>query len=317
MPEGAGGLLLAAEERLRVVPEGRGALRAEADTVELAAGLGVVAVDGLEGEAGYAEAVVDGRGDGYLLLVGHVGGGQGEQGAAGGVVGQPQGVDEQVGLLAAEDVAAVLLAEHGRVAVDVEVVVLQLEGEAYLFGEGVEGFGVGLGGSGEHGAEAGRAGQQDGGLEAYHLEVFLFADIRAALEVDVVLLSLAYLAGRAQEEAHGLGGVGAVGAGHVLGGHDEHGVAREYGRVVVPGLVHGGASVAHVGAIHEVVVQERVVVIHLYAHGGGHGPAGVAGAVEFVGHEQEGGAQSLAAAVKHVAYGFVEALGRLRVTDGL
>ena len=97
-------------------------------------------------------------------------------------------------------------------------------------------------------------------------------------------------------------------------GQDEHGVAREHGRVVVPLLVDGGLAAPHVGTVHEVVVEEGVVVVSLDADGGGEGLFGVL-VVEAAGEEEEGGAEALAAHGEDVFDGFVEALGTGGVGD--
>ena len=68
--------------------------------------------------------------------------------------------------------------------------------------------------------------------------------------------------------------------------------------------------------VHQVVVQQRVVVVRLYADGSRHGLGDVV-AVEAVGHEQQGGADALAAAVQDVGNGFVQSFGTGGVGNGL
>ena len=58
-------------------------------------------------------------------------------------VGSVEGVDKHVRLLVAKYVAADSLAEHGRVAVNVEIVVLQLESESHLLAELIKVVGIG------------------------------------------------------------------------------------------------------------------------------------------------------------------------------
>ena len=50
-----------------------------------------------------------------------------------GSIGTIQGIDEHIGFLVRRDVATNILTKHLRVAVDIEEVVLQLEGESDQF----------------------------------------------------------------------------------------------------------------------------------------------------------------------------------------
>lgn len=54
------------------------------------------------------------------------------------MVGAVVGVDEEECLFVAEDVAAGVFAKHGGVAIDVQVIILQLKGEAEVLSEIVE-----------------------------------------------------------------------------------------------------------------------------------------------------------------------------------
>ncbi len=218
------------------------------------------------------------------------------------------GGEEQEGLLGAEDVAANLFAKHPCVAVDVEVVVLQLEGHTYFLGETVEcrgHVGRGIGGDGAHLC---RAGQQDGRLEAYHLEVFVDGDVGARLEVHVVLLSLAHFLRGAGEYLQQCLLLFAVAMEHKTIGLYEHRIAGEDGRIGVPLAVHRGAPASHLGVVHQVVVEQGMVVVGLYAECRRQGALYVF-AEEAVGEEQQGGAQALSAGFEGVLDGGIEPLG--------
>ena len=80
-----------------------------------------------------------------------------------------------------------------RVAESVQIVIGNLEGEAYLPAEIVQGLGLSLGCIGNHGAHLHRAGQKGGRLEAYHIDIFFAGDHGLSLEFHIVLLTLANL----------------------------------------------------------------------------------------------------------------------------
>ena len=176
-------------------------------------------------------------------------------------VGTVDGIDEHVGLLVAEDVSADGLAEYFRVAINIQIVVLQLECQSHAFAEGIERIGIGLWGIGHDGTNLQGTCQQHTGLEAYHLNVFIFGHISAGLKVDVVLLTLAYLKrGFGKEVEHGAQ-VSLITLRHALESQHQHAVARKDGCIVVPFLVHGEVAAAHVGTVHQVIVQQGVVVV--------------------------------------------------------
>ena len=77
----------------------------------------------------------------------------------------------------------------------------------------------------------------------------------------------------------------------------------------------GGTAAAHIGVIHEVVVHEGVVVVHLDAERCGDRGTEIA-VIERVGGEQEHGAQTLAAAGEDETNGIVKSLGALGVGQG-
>ena len=111
-----------------------------------------------------------------------------------------------------------------------------------------------------------------------------------------------------REELQGLRGFLAAAFHDVAEGHDEHRVAREHRRVFVPFAVYCRAAASHIGVIHEVVVQQRVVVVGLQTDGCGHGAVEVF-AVDAVGQQEKGGAQALSAFLKNILDGFVKTFG--------
>ena len=103
--------------------------------------------------------------------------------------------------------------------------------------------------------------EQEGGLHADHLHIFLCLYVVALLEVDVVLLSLAHAFSSFDEGGEGFAVVHTFVEKLVC--HDEHSVARQDGCVLVPLLMNSEVASPHVALVHEVVMQESEVVVCL------------------------------------------------------
>ena len=142
------------------------------------------------------------------------------------IVGTVVGIDEHVGLLVRRDVTANGFAEDLRVAIDVEQVVLQLEGQSHLFANTIQSVGILFGRIGQQGTRLQRTGQQYAGLQSDHLDILVLRHVVARLEGHVVLLALANLQGCLCEEIqHGRQLLGRHLL-HALIGQHQHGVAR-------------------------------------------------------------------------------------------
>ena len=215
-------------------------------------------------QLGNANLIIDG-GDSLDLLFGHrlLGTYPAVELLALTVVGSVECIDEHIRLLVTEDVAADGLTEHFGVAIDVEIVVLQLEGKAHLFAELVQVVRIFFGRTGKDGTHLCGTSQEDACLQTNHFDIFIFSHILPRLEVHVVLLPLANLDGRLDEEVLHLWHQPCLALQHPLAGHEQHGIAREDGGVVVPLHVDGGLSATYAGTVHQVVVQQRVVMVSL------------------------------------------------------
>ena len=232
---------VAVEEFLCELEEGLLAFVRQVDAVEVADGCLVVLCYLLFGLLFDFDLVVDLQ---HLLYFGlRVVGGSAEQldellSLCG--LGGLKSLEQEVGLFVVFDVGACLFAEGLCVAVGVEKVVAQLEGESDVDAEVVEGVGVGLGRVGVEGSDFECCREQDGCLEPYHFEVFGYGDVVALLEVHIVLLPLADFHTCLLEDVEYLVEVGVWLPEEVLPGEDVHCVAREDGGVGVPLEVDGG-----------------------------------------------------------------------------
>ena len=216
-------------------------------------------------------------------------------------------MDEEEGFLPAEDVSSDLFSEDGGVAIDVQIVVLKLEGESDFLSEAIERVGVFIRCVSCERTEFGGAAEEHGGFEPNHLDVFFLRHIDAVFKVHVVLLSLADFCGGACEEREHAFFVRAVGVDEVSEGSDEHGVAGEHCRVFVPFHVNGGFAASHVGVVHQVIVEERVVVIGFNREGCGHGDFRVV-AIDGASQKHEGGAEAFSAHGEGVGNWLIEPL---------
>ncbi len=220
-------------------------------------------------------------------------------------------VQRDEGRLAAFGVLGGGLAEGRRIALDIEEVVGELEGEADRAPEGGKG-GVlvgarlaedrpGLGGKGDEGAGLHRLQAADRGL--------VERDVGGlGGEVEHLAADHAGKARGAGEAEHEIGPHGRVGGGvraaENVEGEGEERVAGKDRRRLVEGAVNGRAAAAHVVVVHrrQVVVDEGIAVDAF--DGGGGVEGGVLGKAEEAGGlDDEERAQALAAAEHGVAHG--------------
>ena len=189
--------------------------------------------------------------------------------------------------------------------IDVEQVVLQLEGQSDLLTELIEVLLVFLRGTGQDGTDLHGTGQQHARLQTDHLDILFLAHVVAGLKLHVELLSFIDLVGRHQEGfEHVLQLVGLTGS-DPAESLQQHGVAREDGLIGIPLPMHRLMTAPHVGIVHQVVVQQGEVVIGLQSEGLRHNAQGVV-LEEVVGQQHQYGAHTLATDGQHILDGFIQ-----------
>ena len=185
---------------------------------------------------------------------------------------------------------------------------MKLERQTNLLAKAVETGGIGSAGIGEHGTDLQSASQQHAGLQTNHLYILVLAHIHAVLEIHVILLPLANLKSGLGEDVEHLLELVLTAVGHELISEHEHAVTREDGGVGIPLLVHGLMSAAQVGVVHEVVVEQRVVVVGL------EGACRTEDALriileEVIGKKHEDRAHALATHRQDISYWLIERHG--------
>ena len=118
----------------------------DADGVKVLLGEEELLLDGVFDLSAYTQLVVDGEDARHFVMA--VGGCGREEGAKLGLLGRVgilEGLQVEVGLFVVADVLSGLFAKGGSVAVGIEKVVLELEGEAEMDAELVEMVDVGSG----------------------------------------------------------------------------------------------------------------------------------------------------------------------------
>ena len=169
---------------------------------------------------------------------------------------------------------------------------MELESQTHLFSKGIESVAVGSGSIGQEGTHFCRTTEENGGFEANHFDIFCLRHIGAGFKIDIHLLPLTDLDGALGEERHYLLHASDSGRGNEAVGKQEHGVAREYGCVVVPATMYRCLSAPHLRAVHKVIVQEGVVVVGFDAHSSAHG-ALIIRTKQAIGREEEHRPQAL------------------------
>ena len=82
-------------------------------------------------------------------------------------------------------------------------------------------------------------------------------------------------------------------------GKHQHGVTREDSRVGIPLAMHGGFATSHVGIVHQVIVQQCIVMIGLQCTGG-HQYVFRIVLIHIVCQQHQHGTDTLAAKRKHI-----------------
>ena len=176
------------------------------------------------------------------------------------------GIDEHIRFLVIQNIASYLFPETGRVAIHVQPIVLQLERQPQRLAETVDTIRIRLARSAYNRPYLQRSSQQHGCFQANHLDIFRFGHIVPTLEFHIVLLTLANFKSRFQEQLDDSPRVRSFRAGDITESDDLHGIARKYGRILVPHLMHRRFTTAHVGFVHHIVMQQRKVVKHFQPH---------------------------------------------------
>ena len=78
----------------------------------------------------------------------------------------------------------------------------------------------------------------------------------------VQLLSLANLKHSQAEQVHHLFQVFRRASRHIAECQNQHSVSRQHSRVIIPDFVHGRFSPTHIRTVHQIIMQQRVVVVH-------------------------------------------------------
>ena len=173
----------------------------------------------------------------------------------------------------------------------------------------IQRIGVALVGVTHNCAYACRSGKKHRRLQANHLHILVDGHIGARLKLHVILLSLVDSDCRFVEllqQAHRFLRLHTVD--HELRGEGEHGVARQDGGIVVPFVANRRFSTAQVSLVHNVVVEQREVMIHLYGCRLRQS-LGTVTAYSVARGEQDYRAKAFAALLESVDYRFVQAFG--------
>ena len=80
---------------------------------------------------------------------------------------------------------------------------------------------------------------------------------------------------------------------HTLVCQDQHGVARQDSRVGIPFLVYSQLATTHIGIVHQVVVQQSIVMIRLQRDGIHQNLLRIL-LIKIVRHQHQGRANALA-----------------------
>ena len=177
-------------------------------------------------------------------------------------------IEHKAGLLTLKDIATDALAQLLHCAVAVEQVVLLLEGEAEFECIAVNLLAVALRSITQHGTNHRGTRQQNGGLKLNHIHILDNRHLLALLEIHIVLLTLTHLQGHRGEDIHNARQFVGRRTTQQAVGINHHCIARQDGHILAPTSKDRGLAATHVGIIHNIVVQKREVMKHLYGRSG-------------------------------------------------
>ena len=155
--------------------------------------------------------------------------------------------------LAFSQIVANVFAHFGGVTAVIQQVVRQLECDAEGVAIQAQGFGLFAACLAENGGAVARGFKQHGRLAADDFHVGGFVGIGVAHLGKLQYLAFGNHVGRVGKDAHDV--QLAEGNHHLEGSRIEE-VADQYARRVAPEGIGGGASAAHVGGVHHVVMQQ-------------------------------------------------------------
>ena len=112
-----------------------------------------------------------------------------------------ESIDEHERLLVAQNITTDGFAKGFKIAIDVQIIVLQLECQTHFLTIGIESLGIRFGCATQQSTYLKCTGKQDRGLQTDHLEILTFCNVGTLFELHVILLSLVDLQGRLGEDA--------------------------------------------------------------------------------------------------------------------
>ena len=177
-----------------------------------------------------------------------------------------EGIDEHESLLVGSDITPNSLTKHLGITIYIEEIILQLESQADLLAKLIEIVSILSRSISQNGTNLQGTSQKHTGLEANHLDILLFLHIIAVLKLHIILLSLSNLKGCSSKELHHLGKMLIVALCHSLVSQHQHTVTREDSSIGIPLPVYSLMTTTEVSIIHQVVVQESIVVISLKSY---------------------------------------------------
>ena len=109
--------------------------------------------------------------------------------------------------------------------------------------------------------------QQHGRFQANHFDIFILGDITAGFKFHIQLLSFTNFKCSQAEQFHHFFQMLRRTSCHVANRQNQHSISRKHGSVIVPNLVYGGLPPAHIRTVHQIIMQQCVVVINFDSYG--------------------------------------------------
>ena len=178
-----------------------------------------------------------------------------------------EGIDEHISLLVGCDIATNLLTEHLGIAVNIEVIILQLERQSYLLAKLIQVLCILIRSIGKDSTHLQGTSQENAGLEANHLDIFLLLHIVTVFKLHIKLLTFTNFQGSGRKEFQHLGKMLFITLSHTLISQNEHAVARKDCRIGIPFLMNRFMTATQISIVHQVIMQQSIVMISFQGNG--------------------------------------------------
>ena len=176
-----------------------------------------------------------------------------------------QSLYQHIGFLVAQDIPTYIFTKYGSITVHIQQIVFQLKSDTHIHAKVIQPFRIFSRSTAQQCSDFQTCRQQHGCFQTNHLQVFLLLHIAPLLKIHIHLLTFANFKSRQAEQIHHSLQMFGRTLRHKLISQHQHCVTRKDSRIIIPYLMHRFFSAAFIGTVHQVVMQQCIIMIDLDA----------------------------------------------------